>query len=213
MSRRRSLSRDGTRAEELDEVDVEERRTHLQRARHARSIDLHEDVVLEVRLRIEVDQPLDRIAGRRGVEDALRWSARAVDGGATSSAACSSGDEDAEPRRMSRGRRLGSAPQEALELEVEAEVRRRHRQAIGERDTTVRSWSTRGNGIDPRNTVGREGRIPGKELVAAVAAERDRDVLARESRKQVRGENRGVGEWLVDEVGDRRATGRASRQA
>ena len=49
------------RGQELDELDVEERRPHLERARHARAVDLHEDVVLQVRLRVQVDQSLDPV--------------------------------------------------------------------------------------------------------------------------------------------------------
>ena len=107
--------------EELDEVDVEERRSHLQRAGHARPIDLHQDVVLEIRLRIEVDQPHEpSSAGRGGIVDAslvgqcVPWRPVKERG--------SSDAEGPEPRRVARRGRSAAARSEPLQLEVEAEV-------------------------------------------------------------------------------------------
>src|SRR5919109_4161232 len=51
-------------SDELDEIDVEEGRSHLQRAGHARAVDLCEDVVLEVRPRVDVDESLEPVSRR-----------------------------------------------------------------------------------------------------------------------------------------------------
>ena len=56
----------GHAAEELDQIDVQERRAHLERARHAGPIDLRQDVVLEIGLRIDVEQSFEAVR-RRGV--------------------------------------------------------------------------------------------------------------------------------------------------
>ena len=53
--------------------------------------------------------------------------------------------------------------------------------------------------VEPRDAVGRERRIAGEELVAPVAAECDRDVLAGEPREQVGREDRRVAERLVEQ--------------
>ena len=121
-------------SEELHELDVEERRPDLERARHARPVDLHEDVVLQVRRRVEVDRAAR--AGRRvgRVANARRCSAKGSAGCATEQRACSAGVN--EPSQVGCRTSGGSArpAEEALELEVEAEVRRRDGQPVGERD-------------------------------------------------------------------------------
>jgi len=52
--------------------------------------------------------------------------------------------------------------------------------------------------IDAGRPVGREGRIAGQQLIGAVAPERDRNLGPREPAQQVRRQDRGVAEWLVE---------------
>jgi len=60
----------GNRGGELDERIIQERRPDLERGGHAHPVDFREKVVLEVKLQIEVSDPVERIGrpGVRGVE-------------------------------------------------------------------------------------------------------------------------------------------------
>ena len=100
-------------------------------------------------------------------------------------------------------RRLGRPAEEALDLEVQAEVRRRDGQPVGERrnDTLVEEpWHR----IQAGYALGGERRVPSEQLVAPVASQCDGDGLAREPREHVRRQDRRIRERLVENVDDRR---------
>ena len=145
-------------AEELDELDVEEGRAHLERARHARPVDLHQDVVLQVgrRVRGRSGARAGSVGRRCEAPPLLR---ERVAGCAVEQGRLLVGRERAEPRRDD-GRRPGSrrSAEEALDLEVEAEVRRRDREPVGERgdDALVERAAARGR-VARRGPPGRSG--------------------------------------------------------
>jgi hypothetical protein len=186
---------------ELDERVVEERRPHLERARHAGAVRLHQDVVLEVEAAVEIDHALERIAARAfgfGGRDVLVD----VDAAAVhEQPSLFPRPERPEPHLVAHARRMRCAEQEALELEIEAEVVGRYRQALGERhdDAVVqRPWQP----VQARQALGLKGRVAGQDLVAAVTAQRHRHVPAREARQQIRRHDRRIGERFVEETGD-----------
>ena len=133
----------GHAGEELDERVVEERRAHLERGEHARAVDLREDVVRQVRLRVEVDELRHPVACPLGAVEGPEAGER-IDGRRLDEQRPLLGRrEGAEPELVPRRGRLDRAAQEALELEVEAEVvvETGRRSASG---TTTRSWRPRG---------------------------------------------------------------------
>src|SRR6185312_10459941 len=91
------------------------------------------------------------------------------------------------------------AGEELLELEVEAEVVVRDRQARGQPGGGGERGRTRQGAGPPEQAMRDVGGIAAEELVAAVAAERDGDVTAREAREQIGGHDRAVGDRLVED--------------
>ena len=85
---------------------------------------------------------------------------------------------------------IAETAHEALDLEVGAEVGGRDGQAVDERHDDSLVHGTR-ESVHLSDTVGGEGRVAGEQLVAAVAAERHRYVLASEPREHVSREHRG----------------------
>ena len=98
---------------------------------------------------------------------------------------------------MPRRGRLDRAAQEALELEVEAEVLGRDRQLVGERhdDPLVEAARQR---VAPGDGFRGERRVAGEQLVATVASERHRHRLPCEAGQEERRQHGRVGEGLVE---------------
>ena len=93
--------------------------------------------------------------------------------------------EGAEPQLVPGRRRLDRAAQEALELEVEAEVIRRDGQAVGERydhALVEAAW----NAVASGDRLRRKRRIAGQQLVATVASQRDGHGFPREAGEEER---------------------------
>ena len=118
---------------------------------------------------------------------------------------------------MRQGKRLGGAAEELLELEVEAEVAVVDRQPADGRPGQ-RPGRPGQAAEDAGRALGGEGRIAGQQLVGAVAAQHDRDLAPRETAQEVRRQDRGVAERLVEpgrdlgqELVDRRRPRRSAR--
>ena len=117
------------------------------------------------------------------------------------------GGEDLLPAVVALERRQVRGRGEALRLVVEADPARRRGQAVGERRAPAEA-----SGADALGEqVGDVGVVAAEELVAALAGERDLDVLGGELRDEVRRERRRVGERLVERVGQRRQEQRRVR--
>ena len=110
------------------------------------------------------------------------------------------GGERAEPRRMTdvgRGRRAPRRKRLTLKSRLKSAVETGRRSASG---TMTRSWRSLRHRVQSRDALGRERRVAGEQLVAAIAPEGDRHRLAREPREDVRRQDRGVCERLVEEI-------------
>ena len=190
---------EGDRIDELDKRIVQERRPGFQRASHARPVHFHENVVLHVELAVKVNQPLHRAGGGGAVLLRIQYVIVTIDlPGIGEQAALLLRDEGPDPHLVAQLRPPAGAPQEALELEVQAEVLMRHRQQLRQRPKHALVQRPR-HAVEAGGLLRGERRIPRKQFIAAVTAQRHRDVLPREPREQVSGNHRGIGEWFVQE--------------
>ena len=105
--------------------------------------------------------------------------------------------EGAEPALVGQRERLGRAPEELLELEVEAEIAMVDRQPA-DRRAGQRLGRPRQAAEDPGRALGGERRIAGQQLVRAVSPEHDLDLAACETAQQMSRQDRRVAERLVE---------------
>ncbi len=102
---------------------------------------------------------------------------------------------------MGESQGLGGAAEELLELEVETEVAVIHGQLPDRRAGELAGWGGKAS-EEAGGALGGERRIAGEQFIGAVAAEDDLDLLAGEPAQEVRGQDRGVAERLVEPGGD-----------
>src|SRR5687767_8982824 len=95
---------------------------------------------------------------------------------------------------------VAATPQELPHLEVQAEVSGAGGQPLRRPGDPVPDWAGHVLEVDPAREIGLKCRVTGEELIAAVAAEGDGDVLPGEAREQVGRHDSGVGQRLVEEV-------------
>ena len=172
---------------EIDELDVEERRTRFERAHHRSAIDLREDVVLQIDGGPELQRAVDEVRLRAAFPRLDRF---AVDFLLVDRLAEQPGEiarlERAHPDGIPQLRAIAQAHERAFHFEVEADVGVAHRQARGDEPDRLMHRLRHELRVLRGFLQGAERIVAGEELVAAVAAERDGDVPAREARKQVR---------------------------
>ena len=191
------------------QVHVQQGHPRLQRGHHAGAIQLHEDVVLEVHLHVQVEHRVERVdkpvasqvlryqVGRLGIIERGFHLGRQELGPLLPG-------ERPEPAGMTLAYRVAGPVDKALQLEVEADVVHRDRQPSNQ----GRHQAVAQHGGHPLvvggQAMSQERRIPGKQLIATVAAQGDRDRLPGEARQQVGGHDRGIGKRLIHHLRDRR---------
>ena len=196
----------GQRQREVGHHRVEKRHACLERPGHRGPIGLHQQVVDEVAAEVDVLEPGHELVPLRLGEAPAKRGERIADVGAARELGARVGGEDLLPAVVSLERRQVRGPDEPLRLVVEAGPPRRRGQQLDRRPRH------RGQRPGPlREQVGDVGVVPAEELVAALARERDLDVLGGEARDEV-GRQRGrVGEGLVEGRSQRRQKQRRVR--
>ena len=112
--------------------------------------------------------------------------------------------ERAHPPLMSLRRIVSRAGDEALGSKVEAQVAARHRHAPDHRLDDSMPQHTRCAHVVAGESVRLQGGISREKLITPVAAQRHLHVLSRERREQIRGNDRGVSQRLVEQRGQPR---------
>ena len=177
---RPNLNDGGKDLDEVDQLGVQERGPDLQPAGHAGAIDLGQDVLGQVRILVQGQR-----AGQRVGAPVKPGAAAEVLGLDADRVAVDQqpGDlgagERAQPALVGQRERLGRAAEKLLELEIEAEIAVIDRQPA-DRRAGQRLGRPRQAAEDAGRALGREGRIAGQQLVGAVAAQDDLDLLAGE---------------------------------
>jgi hypothetical protein len=101
---------------------------------------------------------------------------------------------------MGQGERLGRAPQELLELEVEAEITMIDRQPVN-RCAGQGLGRARQAAKNSGRTLGGECRIARQELVGAVAPQHHFDLFPRKAAQEMSRQNGRVAERLIEPAG------------
>src|SRR5205823_7016673 len=184
----------------FDDFGVEERRAQLQRGGHRGAVGFDQDVVGEVASEIVAQRFVDGTGLARRFLEHLpeRDLGRGERAEFRSQQRSDLGrQERGEPGRVAQRRRRVDAAEELFQSKVEAHVARRRRQQVENRlqGRTQRPWHER---EQRGGAVREEWIVAGKQLVAAVAGQRDLDVLAGELREQESGKKRRIGERLVE---------------
>ena len=212
----------GKAEHELHDPVVEQGHADLEGMGHAHAVDLHEDVVGQVDPRVGVEKSIERVVvrdlvvmaavDREGVETAIETGEDVVAQDVPLQAVVEEGLPRVVPasRLQQRvGERQLGGGDEALRLEVEADLALGDRQPPHHRRNESAREQPRQPLVQPRELVGLVGDVAREELVAPVPAEGDRHVASGELREIVGRDRGGVGEWLVevahelrDEVGD-----------
>ena len=207
FERPRTLCRTGSENAKFDDDGVHERNARLERPRHRRAVGLRQQVVDEVEAEVDVLQ-----AGQELVSLGLGEARAVADERVEAAAAAGQLGARVGARRSpsSRGgaRAAAGAPRGRSASPCSrgwpcasrtAAARRAGRAASGERPDAL------------GEQVGDVGVVAAEELVAALARERDLDVLGGELRDEVGRERRRVGERLVERCGERRQQQRRVR--
>ena len=150
------------------------------------AIDFREDAVLEVEVRPELQRAVDEVRLRAAVPRLDRF---AVDFLLVARLAEELGEvarlERAHPDGIPERRRIAQAHERALDFEIEADVRVAHGQARGDEADGLVDRARDELRVELGLLQRAEGIVAGEEFVAAIAAERDGDVLAGEAGEQI----------------------------
>ena len=190
---------------QFHDAPVEEWHADLEGTGHAGAVGLRQDSLTEVALEIEIEHALEALRRRRGRENLVergvgRRQLHAPERVGREQLLLLGRRERAEPHGVALDVGVVHALEEPLELEVEAQVAERDRQALDGGLDEPPPHPARDQFDHPGEPMRLVRRVAGEELVATVARERHRHRAAREARKQERRDQRRVAERLVEEV-------------